>query len=140
VKIVGDDLHPLGQVKDFAPFVAKIKAAGADSIVTGNWGQDLTLLIKAAKDAGLNADFYTYYAGVSGTPTALARAWDIKVRQSRASATTRTARRDGQAGRPTSRPSSTTTGTPSPDLQRHRDAGHGMAGQEHRSGQGGGRR
>ncbi len=72
VKIVGDDLHPLGQVKDFAPFVAKIKAAGADSIVTGNWGQDLTLLIKAAKDAGLNASFYTYYAGVSGTPTALA--------------------------------------------------------------------
>ena len=72
VKIVGDDLHPLGQVKDFAPFIAKIKASGADSIVTGNWGQDLTLLIKAAKDAGLNAAFYTYYSGVSGTPTALA--------------------------------------------------------------------
>ena len=72
VKIVGDDLHPLGQVKDFAPFVAKIKASGADSIVTGNWGQDLTLLIKAANDAGLKASFYTYYAPVSGTPTALA--------------------------------------------------------------------
>jgi branched-chain amino acid transport system substrate-binding protein len=72
VKIVGDDLHPLGQVKDFAPFVAKIKASGADSIVTGNWGQDLTLLIKAANDAGLKAAFYTYYAIVSGTPTALA--------------------------------------------------------------------
>jgi branched-chain amino acid transport system substrate-binding protein len=72
VKIVGDDLHPLGQVKDFAPFVAKIKASGADSIVTGNWGQDLTLLVKAANDAGLKAAFYTYYAGVSGTPTALA--------------------------------------------------------------------
>jgi branched-chain amino acid transport system substrate-binding protein len=72
VKIAGDDLHPLGQVKDFAPFIAKIKASGADSIVTGNWGQDLTLLIKAAKDAGLTANFYTYYAVVSGTPTALA--------------------------------------------------------------------
>jgi branched-chain amino acid transport system substrate-binding protein len=72
VKIVGEDLHPLGQVKDFAPFVAKIKASGADSIVTGNWGQDLTLLVKAAKDAGLTAALYTYYAGVSGTPTALA--------------------------------------------------------------------
>jgi branched-chain amino acid transport system substrate-binding protein len=59
-------------VKDFAPFIAKIKAAGADSIVTGNWGQDLTLLIKAANDAGLKASFYTYYAIVSGTPTALA--------------------------------------------------------------------
>ncbi len=72
VQVVGDDLHPLGQVKDFAPYIAKIKAAGADAVVTGNWGQDLTLLIKAAKDAGLNANFYTYYAGVSGTPTALA--------------------------------------------------------------------
>ena len=72
VQVVGDDLHPLGQVKDFAPYIAKIKATGADSVVTGNWGQDLTLLVKAAKDSGLNANFYTYYAGVSGTPTALA--------------------------------------------------------------------
>lgn len=71
VQITGDDLHPIGQVKDFAPYVAKIKATGADSIVTGNWGQDLTLLVKAAKDAGLTAQMYTYYAGVSGTPTAL---------------------------------------------------------------------
>jgi branched-chain amino acid transport system substrate-binding protein len=80
VKVVGDDLHPLGQVKDFAPFVAKIKASGADSVVTGNWGQDLTLLIKAAKDAGLNVNFYTYYAIVSGTPTAMAAGVAGKVR------------------------------------------------------------
>ena len=80
VKIVGDDLHPLGQVKDFAPFVAKIKAAGADSVVTGNWGQDLTLLIKAAKDAGLDANFYTYYAVTSGVPTAMAQGVAGKVR------------------------------------------------------------
>ena len=80
VKIVGDDLHPLGQVKDFAPFVAKIKASGADSVVTGNWGQDLTLLIKAAKDAGLNANFYTYYALTSGVPTAMAAGVGGKVR------------------------------------------------------------
>jgi len=72
VQVVGDDLHPIGQVKDFAPFVAKIKASGADSVVTGNWGADLTLLVKAANEAGLNANLYTYYAGVSGTPTALA--------------------------------------------------------------------
>jgi branched-chain amino acid transport system substrate-binding protein len=80
VKIVGDDLHPLGQVKDFAPFVAKIKAAGADTVVTGNWGQDLTLLIKAAKDAGLNANFYTYYAVTGGVPTAMAAGVGGKVR------------------------------------------------------------
>ena len=80
VQIVGDDLHPIGQVKDFAPYVAKIKASGADSVVTGNWGQDLTLLIKAAKDAGLNADFYTYYAVTSGVPTAMAAGVGGKVR------------------------------------------------------------
>jgi branched-chain amino acid transport system substrate-binding protein len=80
VKVVGDDLHPLGQVKDFAPYVAKIKASGADSVVTGNWGQDLTLLIKAAKDAGLNINFYTYYALTSGVPTAMAAGVGGKVR------------------------------------------------------------
>ena len=71
VQIVGDDLHPLAQTRDFAPYVAKIKASGADSVITGNWGSDLTLLIKAANDAGLNVKFYTYYAVVTGTPTAL---------------------------------------------------------------------
>ena len=43
--------------------MAKIKASGADTVITGNWGNDLALLIKAAKDAGLKANFYTYYAG-----------------------------------------------------------------------------
>ncbi len=71
VQIVGEDLHPLAQVRDFAPYVAKIKAAGADSVITGNWGSDLALLVKAANEAGYNGKFYTYYAGVSGTPTAI---------------------------------------------------------------------
>ncbi len=71
MQIVGEDLHPLAQVRDFAPYIAKIKASGADTVVTGNWGSDLSLLIKAANDAGLNAKFYTYYAGVTGTPTAM---------------------------------------------------------------------
>ena len=53
VQIVGEDLHPIGQVRDFAPYIAKIKASGADTVITGNWGTDLSLLIKAAKDAGL---------------------------------------------------------------------------------------
>ncbi|MBU1443496.1 MAG: branched-chain amino acid ABC transporter substrate-binding protein, partial [Gammaproteobacteria bacterium] len=80
-QIVGDDLHPLGQVKDFAPYVAKIKQSGADTIVTGNWGQDMTLLIKALNDAGLKIPVYAYYAGVSGTPTALASGTDLQVYQ-----------------------------------------------------------
>ncbi len=73
VEIVGDDLHPIGQVKDFAPYVAKIKASGADTIITGNWGADLALLIKAANDAGVTANFYTYYAVLKGAPTAMGK-------------------------------------------------------------------
>ncbi|MES2298323.1 MAG: branched-chain amino acid ABC transporter substrate-binding protein [Pseudomonadota bacterium] len=71
IKIVGDDLHPLAQVKDFSPYVAKIKASGADTVITGNWGADLALLIRAAKDADLKANFYTYYAQSTGVPTAM---------------------------------------------------------------------
>ena len=81
VQVVGDDLHPLAQVRDFAPYVAKIKASGADTVITGNWGSDLALLVKAANDAGLTAKFYTYYANFGGTPTALGKAANGRVYQ-----------------------------------------------------------
>jgi branched-chain amino acid transport system substrate-binding protein len=71
IQIVGDDLHPLAQVRDFSPYIAKIKASGADTVITGNWGSDLALLVKAANEGGYTGSFYTYYTGVSGTPTAL---------------------------------------------------------------------
>lgn len=74
IQIVGEDLHPLAQVKDFAPYIAKIKAAGADTVITGNWGSDLALLIKAGKDGGLNANYYTYYGATTGVPTAMGAA------------------------------------------------------------------
>ncbi len=81
IQIVGDDLHPLAQVRDFAPYIAKIKASGADTVITGNWGSDLALLIKSANDSGLNVKFYTYYAVTTGTPTAMGAASDGKVYQ-----------------------------------------------------------
>ena len=81
IQVVGDDLHPLAQVRDFAPYVAKIKASGADTVITGNWGSDLSLLVKAANDAGLTAKFYTYYANFGGTPTALGKATNGRVYQ-----------------------------------------------------------
>jgi branched-chain amino acid transport system substrate-binding protein len=71
IRIAGDDLHPIGQVKDFSPYIAKIRASGADTVVTGNWGADLALLIRAAKDADLKANFYTYYGATTGVPTAM---------------------------------------------------------------------
>ena len=80
VKIVGDDLHPIGQVKDFSPYIAKIKASGADTVITGNWGADLSLLIRAAKDADLKANFLTYYAVTTGVPTAMGAAGADRVK------------------------------------------------------------
>ncbi|WFF78872.1 branched-chain amino acid ABC transporter substrate-binding protein [Delftia tsuruhatensis] len=80
VQVVGDDFAPLAQVRDFAPYIAKIKQSGADTVITGNWGSDLSLLLKAANDAGLNnVKFYTYYAFGSGSPTAMGAASDGKV-------------------------------------------------------------
>ena len=74
IKIVGDEKHPLLKVTDFSPYIAKIKASGADSVITGNWGQDFELLLKAAADAGLKVNWYTYYAGGTGGPTAIKQA------------------------------------------------------------------
>jgi branched-chain amino acid transport system substrate-binding protein len=71
LQIVGDELHPLQKITDFAPYIAKIKASGADSVITQNWGQDFALLLKAAADAGLRVNWYTYYAGTVGGPTAI---------------------------------------------------------------------
>lgn len=74
VAIVGDDLIPLAKVKDFAPYVAKMRASGADSVLTGNWGADLSLLLKASSESGLNAHFYTLLAAGFGTASAIGAA------------------------------------------------------------------
>ena len=71
ITVVGDEFHPIGRVKDFAPYIAKIRASGADAVVTGNWGNDLTLLVKAAREQGLDTRFYTFYGNSLGAPAAL---------------------------------------------------------------------
>jgi branched-chain amino acid transport system substrate-binding protein len=71
IKIVGNELHPIGKVKDFSPYVAKIKASGADALITGNWGADMLGLAKAVEDAGLNIPIFTYYAAGSGITKAI---------------------------------------------------------------------
>ena len=73
IEIVGDELHPLQKIQDFSPYVAKIKASGADTVITGNWSNDMFLLLKAGKDAGLKVTWYTYYAGALGAPSAIGR-------------------------------------------------------------------
>lgn len=71
VQIVGDELHPMGRVKDFAPYASKILASGAQAVITGNWGNDLTLLVKAAREAGFGGSFYTFYGNALGAPAAI---------------------------------------------------------------------
>lgn len=79
IQIVGDELHPMARVKDFLPYVAKIKASGAQAVITGNWGNDLTLLVKAAKEVGFEGKFYTFYGNALGAPAALGDAGVGKV-------------------------------------------------------------
>jgi branched-chain amino acid transport system substrate-binding protein len=65
VELVGDELIvPFGKVQDFTPYVAKIKAAGADTVLTGNWGPDLHRFVKSAVNSGLGATFYSIYGGI----------------------------------------------------------------------------
>ena len=71
VAIVGDELHPLLRIKDFAPYAIKIKASGADAVITGNFSNDLTLLVKAARDVGYDGKFYTFYGNALGAPAAI---------------------------------------------------------------------
>ncbi|RZL48646.1 MAG: branched-chain amino acid ABC transporter substrate-binding protein [Variovorax sp.] len=71
VQVVGDELHPLGRVKDFSPYASKIIASGAQAVVTGNWGNDLTLLVKAVREAGFSGTFYTFYGNALGAPAAI---------------------------------------------------------------------
>ncbi len=73
IQIVGEELHPLQKVQDFSPYVAKIKAAGADTVITGNWSNDMLLLFKAGKDAGLKVNWYTYYGGGLGSVPAIGK-------------------------------------------------------------------
>jgi branched-chain amino acid transport system substrate-binding protein len=74
VQVVGDELHPLGRVRDFLPYAAKIKASGAQAVLTGNWGSDLTLLVRALREVGSSAKLYTFYGNALGAPAAIGEA------------------------------------------------------------------
>jgi branched-chain amino acid transport system substrate-binding protein len=79
IQIVGDELHPMARVKDFLPYATKIRNSGAQAVLTGNWGNDLTLLVKAAREVGFNGSFYTFYGNALGAPAAMGDAGIGKV-------------------------------------------------------------
>ena len=74
VQIVGEEFIPLGKVKHFAPYAAKIRASGADSVVTGNWGNDMFLLVRAGHESGLDVRYYVLVGNIAGTTAGLGSA------------------------------------------------------------------
>ena len=70
IEIVGNELHPIGKVKDFTPYSRKIVSSGADAIITGNWGTDMLGLGKSVIENGFTGPIYTYYAAGSGITAA----------------------------------------------------------------------
>jgi branched-chain amino acid transport system substrate-binding protein len=79
IRIAGEELHPLLRIKDFAPYAAKVRASGAQAVITGNFSNDLTLLVKAAREAGFDGKFYTFYGNALGAPAAIGGAGVGKV-------------------------------------------------------------
>ncbi|MDP9902864.1 branched-chain amino acid ABC transporter substrate-binding protein [Variovorax ginsengisoli] len=76
VEIVGEDYVPIGAVRDYAPYVAKIARSGADTVITSNWGSDLALLLKASREFGLSTNFYTLNANNPGIPSQIGE-WGV---------------------------------------------------------------
>jgi branched-chain amino acid transport system substrate-binding protein len=73
VRIVGDDLVPLGKVKDFSSYVTKVKVSGAQAILTSNWGVDFNLLLKSGVETALDVKYFTLSAHLNGGPTSMGK-------------------------------------------------------------------
>ena len=71
IEIVGNEFHPIGQVKDFTPYVTKIASSGADAVLTGNFGADMVSLARSIIDSGLEIPIYTFYAAYDGITATL---------------------------------------------------------------------
>ncbi len=71
--IVGEEFIPLFKVKDFSPYVSKIIESKANIILSGNFGPDLTLFVKALGEAGYKGKIYTLYSHLTGTPKAIGK-------------------------------------------------------------------
>ena len=80
IEIVGNELHPIGKVKDFTPYARKIVSSGADAMITGNWGSDMVGLGKAVIEAGFDNPIYTYYAASDGITKTFGEAGEGKLK------------------------------------------------------------
>ncbi|MCR9126477.1 MAG: branched-chain amino acid ABC transporter substrate-binding protein [Rhodobacteraceae bacterium] len=80
IEIVGNELHPIGKVKDFTPYSRKIVSSGADAVITGNWGADMLGLGKSVIENGFEGPIYTYYAAGSGITGAFGESGKDRIR------------------------------------------------------------
>ena len=65
--VVGKVLHDVAKIQDFSPYVAQIKASGADTVLTANWGNDIILLLRAIGEAGLKVNVGNTSLDTTGT-------------------------------------------------------------------------
>jgi len=72
-QIVEEIYNPLGTL-DFAPYITKLIASGAQRVFSANWGSDLKLLISQGKEMGLKAPFLCYYLEDAFSLTAIGEA------------------------------------------------------------------
>lgn len=59
--IVGEEFHPPFKVNDFAPYITKIMASGADALMTANFGPDLRLLMQQGHQLGWKVKVVGFY-------------------------------------------------------------------------------
>jgi ABC-type branched-subunit amino acid transport system substrate-binding protein len=69
-EIVGEDFHKLFQT-DYAPYITKVKASGAEVVYTGDWDPDGSNLLKQARAMGLHIPFAHIYLTTYPTMAAL---------------------------------------------------------------------
>jgi ABC-type branched-subunit amino acid transport system substrate-binding protein len=69
-QIVGEDYHKLF-LTDFAPYLSKIKASGAEVIYSGDWYPDSANLLKQARQMGVTIPFAHVFMGDTTTLTTI---------------------------------------------------------------------
>ncbi|MGO9774853.1 MAG: ABC transporter substrate-binding protein [Roseiarcus sp.] len=59
--IVGEEYHPAFKINDFAPYITKIMASGAEILMTANFGPDLRLLMQQGHQLGWPVKVVGFY-------------------------------------------------------------------------------
>ncbi|MCO5065267.1 MAG: ABC transporter substrate-binding protein [Rhizobiaceae bacterium] len=65
--VVGETLHEVQKIQDFAPYVAAIASKSPDSVITGNYGNDLLLFLRASREAGQKYALGAFQLDAPGT-------------------------------------------------------------------------